>query len=45
MGENSFLESFGQIMLIRDVYGGVNSPRPQNGAISQHPERLQWVIS
>ena len=44
MGENSFLESFAQILFIRDVYGGLNSPRPQNGAIPQHPERLQGVI-
>ena len=44
MDENSFLESFAQIMFIRDVYGGGNSPRPQNGAIPQHPERLQGVI-
>ena len=42
MGENSFLESFPQILFNRDVYGGLNSPRPQNGAI--HPERLQGVI-
>ena len=44
MGENSFLESFAQILLIRDVYGGWNSQRPQNWAIPQHPERLQGVI-
>ena len=51
MGENSFLESFAQILFIRDVYGGGNSPIPQNGALPQHPERLQggnvraeWVI-
>ena len=41
MGENSFFESFGQILFIRDFYGGGNSPRLQNGAIPQHPERLQ----
>ena len=39
-GENSFLESFAQILFNRDVYGGENSPRPQNVAIPQHPERL-----
>ena len=44
MGENSFLESFAQILFIRDVYGAWNSPRPQNGAIPQQPERLQGVI-
>ena len=44
MGENSFLESFAQILLIRDVYGGLNSPRSQNVAITQHPEMLQGVI-
>ena len=44
MGENSFLESFAQLLFIRDVYGGLNSPRPQNGAIPQHPESLQGVI-
>ena len=41
MNENSFLESFAQILFIRDVHGGVSSPRPQNEAIPQHPERLQ----
>ena len=44
MGENSFLEYFAQILFNRDVYGGLNSPRPQNGAIPQHLERLQGVI-
>ena len=44
MGENSFLESFSQILLTPDVYGGLNSPKPQTGAIPQHPERLQGVI-
>ena len=44
MGENSFLESFAQILFIRDVYGDGNAPRPQNGAIPQHPERLQGVM-
>ena len=33
MGENSFLESFAQIMFNQDVYGGLNSPRPENWAI------------
>ena len=43
MGENSIMESFYQILFNQDVYGGLNS-RPQNGAIPQHPERLQGVI-
>ena len=44
MGENSFLESFAQILFNPDVYGGLNSPIPQIGAIPQHLERLQGVI-
>ena len=44
MDEKSFLKIFFKIVFIRDVYGGGNSPRPQNGAIPQHPERLQGVI-
>ena len=44
MGENSFLESFAQILFIRDVNGGGNSPRPHNGAIPQHPEILHGLI-
>ena len=44
IGENSFLESFAQILFNRKVYGGLNSPRPQNGVIPQHPERLPEVI-
>ena len=43
IGENSFLANFAQILFIRDVYGGLNSHEPQNGAIAQHPERLQGV--
>ena len=44
MGENSFLGSFSRILFTLDVYGGLNSLKPQTGAIPQHPERLQGVI-
>ena len=40
MGGNSFLETFAQILFNRDVYGGLNSPRPPEWSYTTTPREV-----